>query len=102
MDPNNPQPTERRDMSLTSVQQWVLSVLAATTIMHMQIGVIIGAATLHTDERAGRIVLMIVSAGFGLLAMGAALLIHKKSPLHPLLLIGLIPTLIGCWWIWLR
>jgi hypothetical protein len=102
MDPNDLRPTQKQDMSLSSVQQWVLSVLVATTIMHLQMGIIVGAVALEDSERVGKIVLMVISAGFGMLAIGAALLIHKKSVLNPLLLIGFIPTLAGLWWLYLR
>lgn len=89
-------------MDVSKVQQWVLSVLAATTIMHLAMGIVIGALALPEEEQAGRIVLLVIAGCFGVLGMVAALVIHRRRPLHPLLLLGLLPPLIGVWWAYLR
>ena len=84
-------------MSLTSVQRWILSTLAVTTILHMSGGLVLAAKV--ADVRSSQIGLLIISAAFGVLAFGAGVLIHGKSPLHPLLLLGLVPALLGAWWV---
>ena len=43
MDPDNPRPAHPSGMSLTTVQQWVLSVLAVTTILHLSAGLVVFA-----------------------------------------------------------
>jgi len=84
-------------MTIGTVQKWVLSALAVTTIMHLSAGIVLAAK--YIDVRSSAIGLLVISAGFGIVAMAAGLLIHGKSVVHPLLLIGLIPPLVGVWWI---
>jgi hypothetical protein len=90
----------REPMSLSGVQRWVLSTLAATTIMHLSVGLVVAAAFSDgLDEKVG---LLIIAGAFGVIAMVAALLIHQKRPVSPWLLVGLVPSLVGAWWIFLR
>ena len=35
-------------------------------------------------------------------ALATALVIHQRRPLSPWLLLGLLPSLAGAWWMWLR
>ena len=84
-------------MSLTSVQRWILSILAVTTILHLSGGLVLAAKA--ADERSSQIGLLVISAAFGVLAFAAGVLIHGKRPLHPLLALGLLPALVGAWWV---
>src|SRR4051812_43029590 len=43
MDPNNLQRPQPGGMSLTRVQQWVLSALALTTVLHLSAGLVVAA-----------------------------------------------------------
>ncbi len=82
-------------MSLTSVQRWVMSVLAVTTIGHLAVGIVVGAAYVG-DERAGADVGLLVIAGvLGVLGVAAGFLIHERSPFTPWLLVGTLPALVG-------
>src|SRR3546814_1963615 len=96
MDPNNPQrAVSTRDRSLGNMQKWMMSLLAVTTIVHMQGGLILGAMAIgegHTDAQVG---LMVIATIFGMLAVAAGMAIHQRHPLSPWLLLGLVPTLIG-------
>ena len=92
-----PRPVAPGGMSLTSVQRWILSTLAVTTILHLAGGLVLAAKA--ADVRSSQIGLLVISAAFGVLAFAAGVLIHGKSPLHPLLLLGLLPALIGAWWV---
>ncbi|HEX4977636.1 MAG TPA: hypothetical protein VFV40_07190 [Nocardioides sp.] len=100
MDPGNPRPTNREPMSLGGVQRWVLSTLAATTILHLSAGLVVAAVV--ADRPDARVGLLLVGAAFGVVAMVTALVIHQRRPLSPWLLLGLLPSLAGAWWIWLR
>jgi len=82
-------------MSLGTVQRWVLSTLAATTIMHLAVGLVVAAVFI--DRQSSKIGLLVISAAFGVLAIEAALLIHRHRPLSWWLLLGLVPTLVGCY-----
>jgi hypothetical protein len=41
----------------------------------------------------------VIAAVMGVLGMLAGLLIHRARPVHPLLLVGLVPAAAGTWWI---
>ncbi len=87
----------RTPMAVGVVQRWVLSVLAVTTILHLAGGLVLAARSV--DERSSQIGLLVISAAFGLIAMASGLLIHRRSVVHPLMLVGLLPALLGAWWI---
>ncbi len=96
LDPADPTPRDTTGgMSLTSVQRWVLSTLAVSTVVHLAIGLVFAAA--HADgERAGAEVGLLIIAGVvGMLGVAAGFLIHERSPLTPWLLTGLAPALVG-------
>ncbi|QNN51914.1 hypothetical protein [Nocardioides mesophilus] len=95
MVPGQPRPQNREPMSIGGVQRWVLSTLAATTILHLAVGLIFAAA--YSERLDAKIGLLVISAAFGVLAMVAALVIHRRQPLSPWLLIGLVPTAAGAW-----
>ena len=97
MTPGQPRPQPARAMSLTAVQQWVMSAVAVSTLLHMAVGLVFAAY--YVDERSSKIGLLVISGAFGLISMGSGLLIHRKRLLHPLLLVGLLPPLVGAWWI---
>ena len=93
MVPGQQRPQRREPMSLGTVQKWVLSTLAATTIMHLAIGIVIAAV--FSERLDAKIGLLVIAAAFGVVAMVAALLIHKHRLLSPWLLLGLVPALVG-------
>ena len=93
IDPNNPRPQNREPMSLGTVQKWVLSTLAATTIMHLSMGLVVAAA--FADELVSRIGLLVIAGAFGVIAMVAALLIHQHRLVSSWLLLGIAPAVIG-------
>lgn len=102
MDPANPRrevvkPTSRSGMGLEPVQKWVLSVLAATTIGHMGLGLMI--ASLYVDESRtdAQIGLNVLAAAFGVLAVLVFRAIHQFRLLSWWLLLGLVPGIVGVW-----
>jgi len=82
-------------MSLTNVQRWVMSTLVAITIMHLAVGVMLAAY--FSNRQDARIGLLVISAAFGIVAMAAALIIHKHRLVSPWLLLGLVPALVGAY-----
>ena len=92
-----PRPAPRGGMTTSSVQRWIMSSLAVTTILHLAGGLVAAAA--YVEVRSSQIGLLVLAGAFGLLAFGAGLVIHGKNPLHPLLLLGLLPALLGAWWL---
>lgn len=98
MTPGSPRPQRRDPMSLGRVQRWVLSTLAAITILHMSAGLVVGAV--FSDRQSSQIGLLIIGGAFGLLAVIAALVIHRHRLVTPWLLLGLVPSLVGAYFIW--
>jgi hypothetical protein len=97
MTPGQPPRQTRGNMSITTVQRWVLSVLATTTILHLSAGLAFAAAFLDgAGRQAG---LLVISGAFGVIAFAAALVIHGKRLLNPLLALGLLPPLVGAYFI---
>ena len=98
MVPGQPRPTAARGaMSLGTVQKWVLSTLAVSTVLHLAGGLVLAAK--YVDERSSTIGLLVIAALMGVLGMVVGLLIHRARLLHPLLLVGLLPAAAGVWWI---
>ncbi|MDT9592063.1 hypothetical protein RDV89_03240 [Nocardioides zeae] len=95
---NPPVVSREAEARLTRVQQWVMSALLVTTALHLAAGLVVAAAAIdgHLDARVG---LMVIAGLVGLLGMGIGLAIHQRSPLHPLLLLGLLPALAGIPWV---
>ena len=98
MDPNAPRrPAPATGMSMTQVQKWVMSVLAATTVLHLSAGLAIAAIYTDADRTDARIGLNVIAAAFGVIAVLVARGIHGARLLTPWLLLGLVPGLVGLW-----
>lgn len=101
MDPDRPRaprpPEKQPRMDVEKVKKWVLSVLAATTILHLSWGLVVSAAFMDGARQSSRIGLSVIAGAFGVLAFAAALVIHQKRVWHPLLLLGIVPTIVGIW-----
>ncbi|MBC9731781.1 hypothetical protein [Nocardioides marmotae] len=108
LDPDNPsapRPTRARarsrstqkSMSIDTVQRYVLSVLAATTILHMSVGLVLAGLIIDDEHRVSQVGLCVLGGAFGVLAVAAALAIHRKNALSPWLLLGTIPGIVGVW-----
>ncbi|MEP7088675.1 MAG: hypothetical protein ABI776_01100 [Nocardioidaceae bacterium] len=97
MTPGQPRPPQRQSMSLTTVQRWVMSTLVTLTLLHLSAGLVVAAY--FSAKPSSQIGLLVISGAFGVIAFEAALLVHKHKPVSPWLLLGLIPPLVGAWWI---
>ena len=99
MDPANPRPQSPQGMSMGTVQRWVMSVLAVTTIGHFAAGLVLAAVFMHSLELSSRIGIDVIAAVVGVLGVAAGFLIHEKSPFTPWLVVGLVPAAIGIFYI---
>lgn len=99
MDPNAPRRVRdpHAEARLARVQQWVLSSLAVTTILHMSVGLIVGAMFLDEQDLTGRVGLSVIAGGFGVMSVAVGLAIHRRSMRSPWLLLGALPLLAGLW-----
>ncbi len=97
MDPSKPRPpTSPEDLArLDRVQKWVLSVLAVTTIGHLALGLVVAALLITGDNRVAQIGLCVIAGITGAVAVAAGFGIHRRSPLTPWLLAGLLPGVVG-------
>ena len=96
--PRVPRDLAAERSSLTHVQQWVLSALAVTTILHMSAGLVLAAMFLPEERGSGaQIGLNVIAGAFGVMAVAVGLAIHRRSPLSPWLLLGVLPGVVGVW-----
>jgi len=82
---------------LARVQQWVMSTLAVTTIVHLCGGLVIAAMFVDERDTVARVGLCVIAGAFGVMAVGIARAIHRKPPWTPWLALGVLPTLVGLW-----
>ncbi|MCY7396873.1 MAG: hypothetical protein LH468_12130 [Nocardioides sp.] len=87
----------RSAKSLTSVQRWVMSALAVTTILHLAVGISIAAIFLDQPQLSAEIGLNVIAAAFGVVAIASGFAIHGRSMLTPWLLVGTVPGMLGLW-----
>jgi cytochrome b subunit of formate dehydrogenase len=92
MDPANPTREVVRSagsgpMHLEPVQKWVLSVLAATTIVHLAGGLVIAAMYVDENRTGSQVGLNVLAGAFGVIAVAVFRAIHQKSLLSPWLLL---------------
>jgi hypothetical protein len=99
MDPDAPRPVRdpHADRRLTRVQQWVMSTLAVTTILHLSAGLVLAAIFLHEPRLSAQIGLNVIAGAFGVIAVAVGLAIHRHPLLSPWLLLGTIPAFVGVW-----
>ncbi|WP_372727605.1 hypothetical protein [Nocardioides sp.] len=95
MDPANPRRRSAPAMSMTSVQRWVMSVLAVTTVGHFAGGLVVAAVFIDPARQGARIGLTVIAGVVGVLGIAAAFLIHQRNPLTPWLVAGLLPAVVG-------
>ncbi|WP_344001935.1 hypothetical protein [Nocardioides lentus] len=91
-----PPPDPEAERRLERVQQWVLSVLVVTTIVHLVVGLVIAAVTL-AGELYAQVGLVLISGLFMGMAVATARAIHRRRALSAWLLISLVPVAVGLW-----
>jgi hypothetical protein len=97
MDPANPQRPSVDSPEITRVRQWVASVLVATTILHLAVGLAVAGVYADGSRPGAGVVLNVLASACGVGALLAARLIHRRRPLSWWLLPGLLPGLVGLW-----
>lgn len=102
LDPDNPRPRRNDPMSLSSVQTWVLSTLAVTTILHLAAGLVVAAAFLDPARPGARIGLLVIAGLFGVVAVASGLAIHRHRLLSWWLFPGWTPAVVGAYLIFGR
>lgn len=95
--PRRPVSAAAAEKSLSRVQRWVMSTLAATTILHLSGGLVVAALYLDQPRAGARVGLCVLAGVLGVMAVAAGLAIHRRNLLSPWLLLGLAPGLLGLW-----
>jgi hypothetical protein len=88
--------------STVMVQRWVLTVLTITIVFHLAGGLAFAAYFINPDVPSSRIGLLVIAALMGCLAIGAVFAIHRRSVVTPWLALGLLPSLLGVYFCFLR
>jgi hypothetical protein len=99
MDPANPQRPSVESREITVVQQWVLSVLVATTILHLSVGLAFAGVYADGSRPGAGVGLNVLASLSGVGAVVAARMIHRRTPLSWWLLPGLVPGIVGLWFV---
>lgn len=97
IDPTQPRKqTSPEDLArLERVQRTVMSALVGTTIFHLSVGLVIAAVLIDEHEQVARVGLCVLGGAFGVVAVAAARVIHRRSMASPWLALGMIPTVVG-------
>ena len=99
MDPAHPQRPSVDSPEITRVRQWVLSVLVATTILHLSAGLAVAGVFADGSRPGAGVGLNVLASVSGVGAVVAARLIHGKKPVSWWLLLGLVPGAVGLWFV---
>lgn len=99
IDPTAPRrpPDPQAAARLARVQQWVMSALAVTTIVHLCVGLVVGALFVDEQDPVARVGLCVIAGAFGVMAVGIARAIHRRPLLSPWLAVGVLPGVVGVW-----
>lgn len=104
MDPSAPRPaTDPADLErLHRVQRIVASALVYTTVLHLAVGFVLAADHLADGHTDAQVVLVTLGAVSLVLGVAAVLAINRRPVWSPWLLAGLLPGLVGWWWVFQR
>ena len=87
-------------MQVERVQKWVMSALLLTTatIFAGGLSVLAGSA----DRAGAKPGLLVIAGVVGLMAMAGVRIINQKRVASPWLLLGLLPSLVGWYFLFVR
>ena len=80
-------------MQIEQVQRWVMTALMMTTALIFASGLSLLAG--QADRAGAEPGLLIIAAVVGIVAVAAARIIHQRSVLTPLLVLGALPAVVG-------
>lgn len=104
MDPSAPRKVaDQRDLErLHRVQRRVISALIITTLIHLTVGLILAADAVDADRLDAQLALIVLGAAFYVVGIAAVRAINNKPLRTWWMLTGLIPVVVGLWWVVLR
>jgi len=80
-------------MEVERVQKWVMTALMMTTAVIFAVGLALLAG--QADRAGAKPGLLVIAAAVGVMAVAAARVIHQRSVLTPLLLLGVLPAVVA-------
>ena len=82
-------------MEIERVQRWVMTALMMTTALIFATGLSLLSG--QADRAGAKPGLIAIAAVVGVLAVAAARVIHQKTVVSPLLLLGVLPAAVGAY-----
>lgn len=92
--------TAKPGMSIEQVQRWVVTALICAVASFPIGALIVVTHSMRRSEPSSAAILCAMTGVLGLAAGSAILLIHRKKPWSPYVLMGLLPALGSAVWIW--
>lgn len=89
--------SQGRVEDLNHVREWVLSILLVSTFLHFAAGFALVPVVREDISTTGQLVLLLIAACIGALAIAGGRLIHQRSVWSPWLLAGVVPAVVGAW-----
>jgi hypothetical protein len=87
---------KRREMTIEKVQQWIVSALICAVASFPIGALVVTSVYMNRDgARADAMILCMMAAVIGTLAVGAGRLMHRLHPMSWFVLIGAVPGVIA-------
>jgi len=86
----------RRELTTEQVQRWVVSLLILA-VSAFPLGALVAVIRSIVDDgrRGDGVILLIVMAVIGVVALGAVRLVHRRPAFAPWILLGVVPAAIA-------
>jgi len=86
----------RRELTTEQVQRWVVSLLILA-VSAFPLGALVAVIRSIVDDgrRGDGVILLIVMAVIGVVALGAVRLVHRRPAFAPWILLGVVPAVIA-------
>lgn len=84
------------------VQRWVITVLMISVFLHLAGGLVVAAYFAEPRGLSSQVGLLVIAGVMGCLVVGAAFAVHQRSPLTLWAAAGLLPSVAGIYFCFLR
>lgn len=96
----SPSPKDAEDRSLDLVQRLIISALIIVVLGHFA-GVLAAYLAVYPEEssRGDTVGLWVMSGIFGLVTAAAVLVVNRRRPYSPWVILGLVPMAVSAFWV---
>jgi len=84
------------------VQRWVVTVLMVSVFLHLAVGLVVAAYFAAPRGLSSQVGLLVIAGVMGCLVVGAAFAVHQRSPLTRWAVAGLLPSVVGAYFCFIR